>query len=129
MFIIRNTNKFAAEVIRLYRVEDKLFEGQQHLLKSHWHAFRTDYSDDLFKKCYDYERIRHLSSPAETEPINGLICVNSRRGETFPIKLAEYAKDGGYGITFFNCNKAPTEHGVRRMLRDDILLVGIGYSG
>jgi len=113
----------AAEVIRLYRVEDKVFEGQQHLLKSHWHAFRTDYSDDLFKKCYDYERIRHLSLQRKPNLLMVSYALTAGGGETFPIRLANMLKTAGYGITFFNCNKAPTEYGVRRMLRDDIPLL------
>ena len=44
-------------------------------------------------------------------------------GETFPIKLANMLKSAGHGVTFLNCRKAPTELGVRQMLRGDIPLL------
>ncbi|MEO8786757.1 MAG: glycosyltransferase [Chitinophagaceae bacterium] len=113
----------AAEVITLYRVEDKVFEHQRHLLESHWHSHRTDYSEDSFKKCYDYERIHHLSMQRKPNLLMASFALIAGGGETFPIKLANMLKAAGYGVTFFNCDKAPTEYGIRRMLREDIPLL------
>ena len=51
----------AAEVSTLYQVNSNLFARQQQFLKSHWLAYRTDYSEEVFRSCYDYERIRRFA--------------------------------------------------------------------
>jgi glycosyltransferase involved in cell wall biosynthesis len=113
----------AAEVISLYKVKDGTLEPLQQLLKSHWRLFRTDYSDESFRSCYNYERIHHLSSQRKPNLLMVSYALIAGGGETFPIKLANMLRTAGYGVTFFNCHEEPTEHGVRQMLRRDVPLL------
>ncbi|PTR09612.1 glycosyltransferase involved in cell wall biosynthesis [Nitrosospira sp. Nsp5] len=113
----------AKQVLTLYRVENGVFERQRHILELHWRSFRTDYSEDSLKKCYDYERIRHYSAQRKPNLLMASFALIAGGGETFPIKLANILKAAGYGITFLNCHEAATEIGVRRMLREDIPLL------
>jgi glycosyltransferase involved in cell wall biosynthesis len=113
----------AKELIRLYRVDEGVFEHQRQMLESHWRSYRTDYSERLFNECYSYERIRHLAEQRKPNILMVAFALSAGGGETFPIKLANLLKDAGYGITFLNCYQEPTEPGVRRMLRRDIPLL------
>jgi glycosyltransferase involved in cell wall biosynthesis len=113
----------AKEVTTLYRVESGVFERQQQSLQSQWRSYRTDYSESLFRKCYDYKRISHLSMQRKPNLLMVSFALIAGGGETFPIKLANMLKAAGYGITLLNCNQASTEYGVRQMLREDIPLL------
>ena len=113
----------AKEVSTLYRVESEVFERQQKILRSQWRSFRSDYSEDSFKECYDDARIQHFAAQRKPNLLMVSFALITGGGEIFPIKLANMLKVAGYGITFFNCHKEPTETGVRQMLGNDIPLL------
>jgi hypothetical protein len=55
--------------------------------------------------CGQRKSVAHIATGAT---ING--------GAIFPVTLANMLKAQGYVVTFLNCNQAPTDPGVRRML-------------
>jgi len=113
----------AKELLSLYCVDKNVLERQQQVLQCQWRTFRTDYSEVSFRNCYSFERIRHLAASRKPNVLMASFALTAGGGETFPIKLANMLKAAGYGITFLNCQKAPTEAGVRAMLRKDIPLL------
>lgn len=113
----------AMALVDSYRIEKEVLKHQQYMLESKWRLFRTDYSESSFKKCYDYEKIQEHSLKRKPNLLMASFALTAGGGETFPIKLSNMLKSAGYCITFLNCHKAPTEKGVRRMLRGDIPLL------
>jgi glycosyltransferase involved in cell wall biosynthesis len=112
--------QIAKEVVTLYRVEKDVLERQRQYLESRWDAFRPDYSEDLFHKFYNFNYIPAHSGQRKPNLMMVAFALSAGGGETFPIKLANMLKDAGYGVTFLNLHRAPTEAGVRKMLRNDI---------
>ncbi|SEN90114.1 Glycosyltransferase involved in cell wall bisynthesis [Nitrosospira multiformis] len=115
----------ANELLSLYRVDKDVFERQKQVLQSQWRTFRTDYSEVSFGNCYSFERIRRLAVSRKPNVLMASFALTAGGGETFPIKLANMLKATGYGVTFLNCGRAPTEAGVRGMLRKDIPLLEV----
>ncbi|MBN9133058.1 MAG: glycosyltransferase [Nitrosospira multiformis] len=115
----------AKELLSLYRVDQNAFEHQQQVLQSQWRTFRTDYSEVSFGNCYSFERIRPLAASRKPNVLMASFALTAGGGEAFPIKLANMLKATGYGVTFLNCERAPTEAGMRSMLRKDIPLLEV----
>lgn len=115
----------AKELLSLYRVDRDVLQRQQQVLQFQWRTFRIDYSEDSFGSCYNFERIQYLATQRKPNVLMASFALTAGGGETFPIKLANMLKATGYGVTFLNCGKAPTEAGVRAMLRKDIPLLEV----
>lgn len=111
------------ELVNLYRIEESVLERRQQSLESQRHSFHTGYSEDSSNKCLDHEQVRYLSVKRKPNILMVSSALSVGGGETFPIKLANMLKLAGYGVTFLNCRKVPTEPGVRQMLRGDIPLL------
>ena len=107
----------------LYQLEAGVVERQRDILRSLWRTYRQDYSEGSFKKCYDYDEIRKTALERKPNLIMASFALTAGGGETFPIKLANILKTAGYGITFLNCHKAPTEIEIRNMLLPAIPLL------
>lgn len=119
----REHEKVAEELVKLYRLQEGILEKQQRVLELHWRLHRADYSESYFKKCYDYQRIKHLSKNRKPNLLMVTYALTAGGGETFPIRLANLLKSAGYAVTLLNCHCEPTEPGVRKMLRRDIPLL------
>ena len=107
----------------MYRLETAVIVRQNGILKSLWLASRTDYSEESFKKCYDDERIQKIAVKRKPNILMACFALTPGGGETFPIKLTNILRTRGYGVTFLNCHKAPTEPGIRQMLHPSIPLL------
>jgi glycosyltransferase involved in cell wall biosynthesis len=101
----------AKALITLYQVETQVVVSQRRRLSPLLDTLGTDCSEDLFKK----QRKPNL--------LMASFALTAGGGETFPIKLANILKTAGYGITFLNCHKAPTEIGIRQLLLPTIPLL------
>lgn len=115
--------QIAKAIITMYQVETRVILQQVNILESLWRSFRTDYSGDSFKKCYDLEQVQKKASERKPNVVIASFALIAGGGETFPIKLANILKTAGYGITFLNCHKVQSKAGVRQMLRPDIPLL------
>jgi glycosyltransferase involved in cell wall biosynthesis len=113
----------AKALVTLYRLSEDLLERQKSGLQSQWKSFRSDYSEYSFENCYSYKRIQHFTAERKPNLLMVSFALTAGGGETFPIKLANMLKGAGYALTFLNCHKAPTETGIRTMLRKDIPLL------
>ncbi|SFH54314.1 Glycosyltransferase involved in cell wall bisynthesis [Nitrosospira sp. Nsp14] len=122
-FYYQEHEQVAKALTSLYRLEVDVVIRQRRILKSLWLASRMDCSEESFKKCYDYERIQKNAAEHKPNILMASFALTAGGGETFPIKLANILKAAGYGITFLNCHKAPTEAGIRQMLHPSIPLL------
>lgn len=119
----REHEKVAKELVKLYRLQEGIIEKQRFVLELHWRIHRADYSESDFKKCYDYERVKHLSKSYKPNLLMVTYALTSGGGETFPIRLSNLLKSAGYSVTLLNCHREPTQPGVRKMLRQDVPLL------
>jgi len=119
----REHEKVVEEVVKLYCVQEGIFEKQRSVLELHWRLHREDYSESDFKKCYDYERVKHLSKSRKPNLLMVPYALSSGGGETFPIRLSNLLKSAGYSVTLLNCHQEPTQPGIRKMLHQDIPLL------
>lgn len=122
-FYYQEHEQVAKVLASLYRLETDVVVRQRRILKSLWVASRMDYSEESFKKCYDYEQIQKIAVDRKPNILMVSFALTAGGGETFPIKLANILKAAGYGITFLNCHKAPTEAGIRQLLHPSIPLL------
>lgn len=122
-FYYREHEQVAKVLTKMYQVETGAIARQQDILKSLWQTYREDYSEQAFKKCYDYEEIQKTAVERKPNLVMASFALTAGGGETFPIKLANMLKTAGYGITFLNCHKASTEVGIRHMLLPAIPLL------
>ncbi|PTR16270.1 glycosyltransferase involved in cell wall biosynthesis [Nitrosospira sp. Nsp2] len=113
----------AKALITLYKLETQVVIRQTRTLKSSWRTFHMDCSEDSFIRRYDDEWIQKAVLERKPNLLMASFALTAGGGETFPIQLANLLKIAGYGITFLNCHKAPTEVGVRRMLLPTIPLL------
>jgi len=119
----REHEKVSEELVKLYRLQEGILEKQRRVLKLHWRLHRADYSESDFMKCYDYERINHLSKSRKPNLLMVAYALTSGGGETFPIRLSNLLRSRGTSVTLLNCHREPTQHGVRKMLRQNIPLL------
>ncbi|ACV64803.1 glycosyl transferase family 2 [Desulfofarcimen acetoxidans DSM 771] len=123
----REHEMVAKELIKLYRLEERVLEKQQRVLEAHWCSCRENFDEGSFRKCYDRKRISLLAKNRKANLLMITYALATGGGETFPIRLANLLKSVGYSVTLLNCHQEPTEIGVRNMLRGDIPLLELDY--
>ena len=113
----------AEELIEHYHLQEGILEKQRQALELQWQLNRADCPESHFKECYDNDRIRNTSRIRKPNLLMVAYALVAGGGETFAIKLANLLKAAGYGVTLLNCQREPTEIGIRAMLRRDIPLL------
>ncbi len=121
-FYYQEYEHVAAKLVSLYRIEKEVLERQRDFLESRRNILQSS-SEDFFKQYYDFGKLQSASIERKPNLLMVSFALTVGGGETFPIRLSNLLKNAGYGITFLNCRKAPTEIGVRQMLRQDIPLL------
>ncbi len=119
----REHEKVAEELVKLYRLQEGVLEKQRRVLEGHWRLHRADYSEHAFMRCYNSERIKHLSKSRKPNLLIIAFALASGGGETFAVRLSNLLKSNGSGVTLLNFHREPTQQGVRRMLHKSIPLL------
>lgn len=110
-------------VNRLYDVSENVFKKQREIIKNHWIQTRPGFTEEDLTNCYNIERIKLAKKERKPNLLMASYAFAAGGGETFPIKLANFMKGLGYGITFLTCEQEPREKDVREMLRCDIPVI------
>ena len=119
----REHEKVACEVVRHFKVDPEIFEGQRSALMDHWRRNRGDLDPAAFARCFDTGRIAAAAGARKPAVLMASYGFCAGGGQTFGIELANRIKAAGHSVTFLDCAQEPEAPGMRARLAADIPVV------
>ncbi len=113
----------ACEVVRHYKVDPEIFEGQRAALMEHCRRNRGDVDPAAFARCFDTRRIAAAERARKPAVLMASYSFCAGGSEIFGIELANRIKAAGHTVTFLDCAREPEAPGMRAQLAPDIPVV------
>lgn len=119
----REHEQVACEVVRHFKVDPEIFEGQRAALMDHWRRNRGNLDPAAFTRCFDTGRIAAAAGARKPAVLMASYGFCAGGGQTFGIELANRIKAAGHSVTFLDCAQEPEAPGMRARLAADIPVV------